>query len=909
MEIEIKPKDQTKRHYPANKFMWAYLTALTLIALIFILSYVFAMNMLQQEATYSTMLKATNQFNLLSQNIAKTSLQIRLCTEQKNCEDQVSLLEYLVARWKQAFKELEKNNLLENPTSQTIQLVEKSRDYYYPMLKAAEKIISYRQRIYSFRETKTILRSSQVILINEKYLSQTLNCITETYYEEASANIARLKNWELGLLIFAILLLVLEAIFIFQPVVYQANLYFEYFKKANQAIAFEHEQLSEIYYQLKEKEAQTRRDAEIIAQNNQDLLSAQEELIAAQEELSKKNEHLQKALSELQNSKRLTESRFLDISLAEANKIMRWQNNETLESWCNRLLEYITPYVNGFQALIYILEEKTTLSVVGRYAVSQEMLLERGEIEIGETHVGQVAKSCKMIYFQNIEMLNYAVPNSNNGQNKNSQHILQNGIVIPWKTTQTATLEIMPTTLLVLPLMYYDNLVGVLEINALEPFSERNLELLKRLTEPIAANLHALNDQRHINQLFADSQIAGKKLRKTILRLQENEERFRKMVELTQEGLVFLQGYTIIDVNPALVKMMKYINAIELIGLNYIELIAPQYRFELEDRKIITTETELETVGLRKDGSTFPIELQVRKVTYKNEVITVISIHDITLRKQTEEELAEANRIASLVKVIEKKNKDITSSIEYAQRIQEAILPNTALLGKGFLEHFVFYKPKDIVSGDFYWYAEKNEHALIAAVDCTGHGVPGAFMSLIGYSQLNKIVIEQGIVEPHIVLSKLDEGVAEALNQKDNNSRTRDGMDIALCSLNIYEKKLSFAGAYRPMYLIREGEFIEFRADPFPIGGNFKYKKEKNFTPHTIYLLPRDTIYIFTDGFPDQFGGTENRKYMTKNFKNLLMRIQDYNMNEQKMLLEQEFVAWKGDYKQMDDILVIGLRF
>jgi serine phosphatase RsbU (regulator of sigma subunit) len=182
-------------------------------------------------------------------------------------------------------------------------------------------------------------------------------------------------------------------------------------------------------------------------------------------------------------------------------------------------------------------------------------------------------------------------------------------------------------------------------------------------------------------------------------------------------------------------------------------------------------------------------------------------------------------------------------------------------------------------------------------------------MSIIGYSNLNQIVIEQGITQPDTILNKLDKQVSEVLKQKEENSQSRDGMDVALCSLNVYEKTLSYAGAYRPLILIRDGELMEFKGNSFPIGGNFKYKKEKVFTQHEIKLQEGDTLYIYSDGYPDQFGGPENRKFTTKRFKKLLLEMQAQDLNQQKSALNQTFIEWKEDYRQMDDILIIGLRF
>ncbi|NJL14985.1 MAG: SpoIIE family protein phosphatase [Microscillaceae bacterium] len=600
----------------------------------------------------------------------------------------------------------------------------------------------------------------------------------------------------------------------------------------------------------------------------------------------RKIKKLEKTDALIKANQALEAARYFDFSLNKFSEIMRWRHQQTLFSWSSQLLDELVPYLEVFQGCLYVFDpDKDNLMMTASYAHTQEFQMERIEIEIGDQLIGQAAKSRKPLLRQQL-----------NGDAKAYQG-------------QTAIQTVEVQAVFILPLVYNDQLAGVLELSHTQPFAPQALQLLDKMTPSIAANLNALQDQKRISQLFGDSQMAQRRLRESMRKIQENEERFRKLSEVTQEGLLFLNGALIKDLNSVILRMLGYDKADELLNQPYIQLIAPQYRFEIEEKNLLQQGHSHETLAIRKNGETLPIEIQAREVRYQEEEMRVISMRDITERKKTEQQLREANRIAKLVGELEKKNKDITSSIEYAQRIQEAILPSDKLIGKGFLQHFVFYQPKDIVSGDFYWYAEKNEYAYIAAVDCTGHGVPGAFMSIIGYSNLNKIVLEQGITEPEIVLTRLDREVSEVLKQKEENSQSRDGMDLAFCALNIFEKRLSFAGAYRPMFLFREGELHEFKGNAFPIGGNFKYKKKKIFNQQEILLREGDTIYLFSDGFADQFGGPENRKYASKRFKDFLRSLQPYHLDEQKQRLQQEFINWRGTYRQMDDVLIIGLRF
>lgn len=257
-------------------------------------------------------------------------------------------------------------------------------------------------------------------------------------------------------------------------------------------------------------------------------------------------------------------------------------------------------------------------------------------------------------------------------------------------------------------------------------------------------------------------------------------------------------------------------------------------------------------------------------------------------------------------KEIEVKNKDITDSINYSKRIQDASLPPKDLQFKLFPNSFVLFKPKDIVSGDFYWYAEKNGKKLVAACDCTGHGVPGALMSMIGNNLLNQIVNEKGITSADEILYHLHLEVRKALKQNEQ-PESRDGMDVALVVFN-NEHEVEFAGAQRPLWIIRQNNVLEeIKGNKFSIGG-LQTEDTRVFDKYSISLQPEDCIYLFSDGFVDQFGGTHGKKFMTKNFKELLSNIHTEPMALQKMTIEQTFSKWQSNREQVDDVLVIGIK-
>ena len=329
----------------------------------------------------------------------------------------------------------------------------------------------------------------------------------------------------------------------------------------------------------------------------------------------------------------------------------------------------------------------------------------------------------------------------------------------------------------------------------------------------------------------------------------------------------------------------------------------------LNERADVEGNNEITTLSEKFNNMIETIESYYNELELKVEERTAeISKQKLEIEQQNSSLSDKNKKIETAFVEIEIQKRRITDSIIYAQRIQEAILPPSSLMDKLFDRNFVLFKPKEIVSGDFYWLNEFEDRIYIAAIDCTGHGVPGAFMSMIGFAFLNEIVNKNHKILANEVLFELRENIIKSLRQNDTRGGSKDGMDMSLCVFNKHNRKIEFAGAHNPLYVVRANtkEVEIYKADKMPIG---LYKKGNlPFTNNIVELNVDDTIYLFSDGYIDQFGGAKKRKFMSKNFKLMLTNIAHLPMTEQKTILNSTIENWRGNIKQLDDILVIGIK-
>ena len=256
---------------------------------------------------------------------------------------------------------------------------------------------------------------------------------------------------------------------------------------------------------------------------------------------------------------------------------------------------------------------------------------------------------------------------------------------------------------------------------------------------------------------------------------------------------------------------------------------------------------------------------------------------------------------------LEESHKEITDSINYAKNIQDALMTSDEYIKEALPESFVFFLPKDVVSGDYYWvYKLSNDEVFFTVADCTGHGVPGAFMSMIGTSLLNENIVDYKIKNPSEVLGNMRSKIIESLNDHSSNANNKDGMDMALCKLNFKTKTLDYTGANNPLVYISDGKLNYIKGDSQPVG--LSIIDNKPFTNHQVKLKKGDMIYIYSDGYQDQFGGPKGKKYMVKKFKTFLTRLSKLPIDEQRVKIQEEFHSWKGNHDQVDDICIMGIR-
>ncbi|MCF8296454.1 MAG: YfiR/HmsC family protein [Saprospiraceae bacterium] len=424
---------------------------------------------------------------------------------------------------------------------------------------------------------------------------------------------------------------------------------------------------------------------------------------------------------------------------------------------------------------------------------------------------------------------------------------------------------------------------------------EKQIEEIKQQQQQIAIQKLEIEKQKaELKELESEidekQQILNEKIKLLAIQKNEIEKQEQEIISKRKE---IVRQYSILSKQKSEISKQER-------KINNQKKILSQYLVQLEKQKLIMY--FFVVLFFLVSGLGYFI---YRSYKIKKEANILLEIKNRRINKQKEEIEIQRDNISDQYERISAQKKQITDSIYYAQRIQRAILPNLEDFDEALDNFFILYKPKDIVSGDFYWETKHDDNIVVVAADCTGHGVPGAFMSMLGMTFLNDIVNREGIIKPSEILNLLRNNIIDSLHQSGENQMLYDGMDIAVCTINSKTNIIQFAGANNPMFIIRNKELIQFKGDNMPVA---IHDNMVSFTNKEFQLKKNDCIYIFSDGYVDQFGGVQGKKFLRKRLKNTLIDLHSLSMANQKEKLDLIFEEWKNTHEQIDDVLIIGIK-
>lgn len=424
---------------------------------------------------------------------------------------------------------------------------------------------------------------------------------------------------------------------------------------------------------------------------------------------------------------------------------------------------------------------------------------------------------------------------------------------------------------------------------------DANLAKLKKQEKELEDRKQAIHEQKKLYLKQKEKMdIADKELKNKQLKIKDIDAKLSRSIDTVKKKE---QENTILYALLGLIAVLTFIVIREYYKKRKTNRILQEQNISINTQK-----QEIQTINDNLKAQSSEIEHKNRELAAKEKIL-----------EQSNEELQTVlNQVNDQKAVIQRKNEDITGSMNYAKRIQDALLGNTNTITNTFREAFVVYKPHSIISGDFYWFADLNDIdiKIVVAADCTGHGVPGAFMTVIGHNLLDEIILSEKVYEPAEILNKMDSRLNYIL-KKDNKDveNVNDGMDLSISIFNKRNGTMKFSGAKSHLLIFREEEMFELKGSIFPIGGhNLRRRKKSKFKTVEFTLNKNDMLYVFSDGFQDQLGGPRDRKYMKRRFYNFLSVLKNLPVDEQTNKLEEEHKAWKQNKEQTDDILIIGMR-
>ena len=398
---------------------------------------------------------------------------------------------------------------------------------------------------------------------------------------------------------------------------------------------------------------------------------------------------------------------------------------------------------------------------------------------------------------------------------------------------------------------------------------------------------------------------AYNRLRSGYTRIENDRQSYLEVLEASNDALFvvnFVNG-RIYQANDMAAAMLGYtreqlarLTIFELHPASYLHLSAERIADAWESKGLIYEDIPL----LHADGRVIPVESSTKVTSYRGYPAIILFARDITERLELKA------KVSAQQAIVHQQNQDLLSSIRYAKRIQQAVLPSGDALQDLILGSFVLHRPKDIVSGDMHWFGERDGRLVLIAADCTGHGVPGALLTLIGASIFQELVHERGLTRPSELLDNARTVLASTLGTDEEESGPQDGMNAAVVSLDREARKLTYAGAFAPLVLVRQGELLEFKGDRMPVGHTSN--EVKGFEQVEVELLPGDRIYLFSDGLQDQFGGPNGKRLRSSGLKQWLLETAMLPIDDQYQAISDRFRMWKGREEQVDDVLLIGVE-
>ncbi len=432
-------------------------------------------------------------------------------------------------------------------------------------------------------------------------------------------------------------------------------------------------------------------------------------------------------------------------------------------------------------------------------------------------------------------------------------------------------------------------------------------EIEKQKTEVLEKNEELVAAEEELRQNNEELLTLNDNLKEQHRIIHEKDKKYRTLFESSNDAISIINGGKFTDCNKAMVEMLGYKNKSEFLHLEPHQL-SPEIQSDGRSSEEMADDVikiaidkgvnKFEWIHKRADGSLFPAEVWLTAMKMKKETVIHTVIRDLSEQKAAEQIILKSKE------KIEKAHKDITDSINYAKTIQEALLTKEAIIDNWINEYFILFKPKDRVSGDFYYINKINNFLIITAADCTGHGVPGGFLTMLGITFLHEAVKHKEVTKASEILEMLRSNIKDTFSSF--GSQNASGLDIALCVIDTETGYMQFAGAYNPLLIIRNNELIQYKATRNPIGN---YPKEKDFENNEIQLQKDDLFYIFSDGYPDQFGGEKRKKFTMKRFKDLLMKNHKLSLPKQKEAIEENLMEWQSDNDQVDDIILIGVKW